>query len=208
MSRWFAFVLVLCLARALVATAAEETGTKLASRVAAVTVYADRARVERQGEVALKSGLQICEFTGLPGWIDDASVRLAVEPAGAARIADLQVRREYLAQPDSDEVRAAQSAVEELADKIGALEDEEKVLAAQEKQIGDIRAFSLERMPKDAAVGQLNIQTYGDTVKFVADGLRGVAEARRAIQRQRRALEPERMACALRLSDLQQRGRL
>jgi hypothetical protein len=59
------------------------------SAVSAVTVYADRTRVTRKTSVELKAGTQILEFSRLPGWIDENSVRIAVQPSDAALTPDI-----------------------------------------------------------------------------------------------------------------------
>ena len=176
----------------------------VASRIAEVTVYSDRARVTRAAAVSLRAGAATYAVEKLPGWIDEESVRVAIAPADAARIADVQVKRDYLVRAASADLQKAQAAVLEIADQVAALDDEIKVLDEKAKQIEAIRVFSLDKLPKDAAVREVDIGAYGNVVNFVADSLRLTAAARREAGRKRRELEPELAARQKRLDELKQ----
>ena len=92
------------------------------SDIGRVTVYADRARVERAAALPLAAGRQEFVFAELPGWIDEESVRLALLPAGAGKIVDVRVAREHLAHSSDAEVRKAAAAVQETTDALADIE--------------------------------------------------------------------------------------
>lgn len=175
----------------------------LHSSVAAVTVYADRARVTRRTAVALKAGAQVLEFRRLPGWIDEDSVRLALQPAEAGRIVDVQVSREFLAQADDKDVLKAEAAVREVAEQLAAIDDDLRVLAQQAKQIEEVKIFSMDKLPRDMATREIGIEAYGRVVDFVAEALRRNGAARRELEKKRRELAPEQEARARKLAELQ-----
>lgn len=180
----------------------------LKSKVAAVTVYADRARVTRSATLDLKAEPARVAFRALPGWIDEGSVRVTLLPADAGEVLDVQVEKTYLTQSSEEEVRKAEAAVLELADQLAALDDERKVLEMQEKHIDSIRAFSLDKLPKDAVVREIKIASYGEVVDFVADSLRKTAKARRDLEAKRRQLQPEFAVRQKKLADLRARAQL
>lgn len=194
-------------ALAALAQGAEEA-TTLTSSLASVTVYADRARVTRVAPVTLGPELQQFAFRKLPGWIDEGSVRVSVTPPGAAELLDVQVQQTYLARPDDEEVRKAEAAVREIADQVADLADERNALDAQARQLDSIRAFSLEKQPKDAAVREVKISEYGDMIKFVGQSMSDIARARRDLERRERDLQPELNARQRRLDELRQRAQL
>ncbi|MFC1498560.1 mucoidy inhibitor MuiA family protein [Verrucomicrobiota bacterium] len=174
----------------------------VSSAITEVTVYSDRARITRSAALKLKKGSVTYAFQKLPGWVDEESVRVALSSADSARIADVRVKRKYLAQANDEDVRKAESAVREISDQIGALDDELKVLGAQTKQIESIRVFSLEKLPKDAAVRKIDVKSYGEVVDFVADSMRDVARKRREVSVKRRELHPELSARQRKLNEL------
>jgi uncharacterized protein (TIGR02231 family) len=178
------------------------------SRITAVTVYSDRARVTREAPVTLRAGTATYRVTKLPGWIDEATVRAGFARATGQRITDVQIKRDFLATSDDENIRKAQTAVQDIADQLAELDDERKILDQQRRQIEQIRMFSLERLPKDAVLKDIKVDTYGQVVTFVANSLRDVAKARRAIDRKRRDLQPELTARQRTLNELNSRTRL
>lgn len=198
--------LAVCLLLAGAALAQPPVAVK--SEIARVTVYADRARVEREAALPLAAGRQEFVFAELPGWIDEESVRLALLPAGAGRIVDVRVAREHLAHSSDEEVRKAEAAVQETTDATNDIEDDLKVLAAQTKQVENVRAFADAQLPKDVAVKGVDVNGYGAVVKFVGDALRDTANARRTLERKLRDLKPELAVRQKKLNDLRQRNQL
>lgn len=180
----------------------------LTSAITEVTVYSDRARVTREARIPLRAGTATYHISKLPGWIDEASIRAGLRNATDQRITDVQIRRDFLATSEDKDIQKAQAAAREIADQIAALDDERKILEQQRKQIEQIRMFSLERLPKDAVLKDIKVETYGQVVNFIANSLRDVATARRALERKRRDLHPELIARQRTLGKLSNRTRL
>jgi uncharacterized protein (TIGR02231 family) len=185
-----------------------EAPALVTSRIAEVTVFSDRARVTRVGHVTLKEGEAQCSFSRLPGWVDESSVRVALGSSQQGRIADVQVQRDYLARPADEELRKAEAAVIEIDDQAQAMDDEVKVLDAKYAQIEQTKAFSMEKLPKDTAVRDVNIESYGKVVSFVSTSLSDIAKARRDIGKRRRDLEPELKVRKKKLAELQKMAQL
>lgn len=178
------------------------------TKISAVTIYADRARVHRGGEVDVPAGQSVLTIAGLPGWIDDDSVRAGLAPATAGRIVDVRVSRTYLARSSDEEVRKAEAAVREIEDQVAALQDEARIQEARLKQVEDIKVFAMDKLPKDAAAGNVSIDAYGKTVDFVTDAARAVAAKKREVAQQLRELQPELQVRQKRLAELRQKQRL
>jgi uncharacterized protein (TIGR02231 family) len=174
------------------------------SAITDVTVYADRSRVTRAAAVTLPAGTVRFSFSGLPGWIDEGSVRVALNPAASGRIADVQVIRTFLAQPADDEVRKLEAGITEIQDQLAALDDELGPLEAQEQQVRAIRAFTTEKWTKETVVREVKTEEYGGMVKFIGGSLAEIAKAKRGIEKQKRALQPELAARQRKLADLRQ----
>lgn len=199
---------VVCSAAFLPSSAAEDAQVGLTATIVDVVVYADRAQVTRDAPVKLHSGTAVYAFTKLPGWIDEGSIRLRLEPTAAGRIADVQVQTEYLAQADEEGIRKAQAAVQEIADQIAAIDDERKVLDALGAHVDSIRIFSLDKMPKDAAVRDIKVDTYREVIEFVGNAMSDLAGKKRTLEAQRRKLQPELDARRRKHDELNRRNRL
>lgn len=178
------------------------------SRITAVTLYADRAEVTRTAAVSLPPGASQVAFAGLPGWIDEGSVRLTLAPERLGRIADVQIRREFLSTAADAALREATRSVQELQDRVAGLDDELKILEEQAQQVADAKVFAMDKLPRDAAIAALDIDQYGKTVDFVGQRLKELAARRRAIMAERREIDPELNVRQRQLCDVQQRQQL
>lgn len=185
-------------------TAAEvaesSNATSLASKVTEVTVYSDRARVTRRATAKLAADPTVYAFRKLPGWVDDGSIRVA---ASAGRIVDVRVERDFLARATDRTWQKAKEANESLKHQLEAIDDELAILAAQKQQIEAIKAFSLEKVSKDATLGTIKVATYGEVLTFIGNALRANATARREVQRRKDRISPAFAASERRLADLQ-----
>ncbi len=173
--------------------------TTLSSSIKKVTVYSDRAMVSREATARIGTAPTIYAFRQLPGWVDDASVRVA---ASAGRIVDVRVDRGYLARATEQSYQRAEAEARELTSRMGTLDDELEVLDAQADQIDDIRIFSLDKLDRDVLTQNVNVGTYGSVVEFISKSLRDTARARRNVEQQREKLGPEIEASKKRLEDL------
>lgn len=201
--------LLSCLALVLsAATAHAAEAIPLATKITAVTVYADRAQVTRTVAVDLPSAGGRFAIDKLPGWIDPESVRATLTPSGAGRILDVAVEKSFLVEASEDTVRKAEAAVRDVADQIAALLDEDKVIAAEIAQLEAVRAFSLDKLPRDMATREIKVKTFGETIDFVSASLRQDRRLLRDSQQKRRALDPELAARQRTLAELQARAQL
>lgn len=171
----------------------------LDSKVTAVTVYSDRAQITRRATANASTESKVFAFDGLPGWVDDASVRVS---ASAGRIVDVRVERSFLAKSEDPAHRKAEAHHKKLTRQLAALTDELAVLDAQTRQIESIKAFSLEKISEDTIIGDVSVKSYSDTLAFISDALRATAKARRAAQRQIDDLTPELQASERTLADM------
>ncbi len=184
--------------------------TTLESKITAVTVYADRARVTREVTIALPQKSNRFSFSKLPSWIDEGSVRVSLKAADGAKgeVLDVQVRRTYLTAASDEEVRKAQDAVQEIADQLSELSDQGKVIEQRRKHLESIRVFSLDKLPKDAATREVKVAEYTDFLTFLETSLTKLNADRRVLEIKRRDLQPEQNARQKRLSELNSRARL
>jgi len=178
--------------------------TRMQSRITEVTVYSDRARITREAVVKMPQGSFVLAFEKLPGWIDESSIRASLLPAGVGSILDVRVQREYLAQATDEKLVAAEKEVRNIEDKVADLDDELAVLEAKSKQIENVRAFSMEKLPKDAVLRELKVEDYGAVVEYVTGEIRTIKTERRRIARERRELDPELAAKRRKLNELKQ----
>lgn len=185
-----------------------DDATTMTSKIPDITIYADRARVTRTGKAALRAGTTRFAFRKLPGWIDEGSVRVSLTPTEVGELVDVQIEKTFLAKSDDEEILKAEAAVTEISDQLAALDDETAALDAEQRQTDAIRAFSLDKLPKDAAVREIKIDEMNGMVKFIGTNLLDISRGKRAIERRRRDLQPELRARQKKLNDLRARSQL
>jgi uncharacterized protein (TIGR02231 family) len=105
----------------------------LDSRISTVTVYPDRARVTRTSSLDFEPGVQRVEFTELPLALVPDSARISARGSAQARLLGLQIQRAYFVQTPTEQVHQLEAQVE-------ALEDEQRLLAAQEELSNQTRS--------------------------------------------------------------------
>lgn len=179
----------------------------LTTKITEVTVYADRAQVTRTGAVDLggTSASERFVVDGLPGWIDEDSVRATVS---TGKILDVVVERTFLAEASEDAVRKADAAVNEATDALGAIADEESVVQAEIAQLEAVRAFSLDKLPRDMATRETKVSTFSDTINYLSETLRRDRKQLRELALQRRVLQPQLQARAQARNELRARAQL
>lgn len=94
------------------------------SKISAVTVYPDRARITRQGSVDLQTGIHQLVISFLPIFMDPASVRASAQGTARVRLLDIDVEKTYLFVP-------AQEKVHELEEIIKSITNEQNKIADQ-----------------------------------------------------------------------------
>jgi uncharacterized protein (TIGR02231 family) len=188
-------------------SAAAQQPLKVKTKITAVTVYADRAQVTRTGKVDLGKAQGELVVTGLPGFIDQDSIRVALTPA-AGRIVDVTSEVTHQAEATEGAVRKADAAVREISEKLDVLNDERQVIQEEMKQLKSIRAFTLGKLPRDMALRPIKPKTFGETIDFVSDRLRKALAALRTVNRKSQALQPELRKRQRTRSDLQIRAKL
>lgn len=95
---------------------------ELVTRVTAVTVFSDRARVVRTGRAQVEPGAWRLEVGELPLGLDPASVRAKVRGTARARLLGVEVGRRTYAETPLETVRTLEQKVESLGDQVLALQ--------------------------------------------------------------------------------------
>jgi uncharacterized protein (TIGR02231 family) len=91
------------------------------SRIEAVTVYSDRARVARAVSVDLPGGQSTIRFGGLPVALDDSSVQAGGAGARGLTVLNLEIRQKFFEQVVDQRVRDLETQLQALGDTENAL---------------------------------------------------------------------------------------
>ncbi len=169
----------------------KEIGTK----ITAVTVYPDRARLTRQGTVALQPGSYSLVITELPLTLDPASARVAARGTARARLLGLDVRREFYVETPDARVRELEEQVERLQDEVQALEGRAALLQEDRAAIRGLLGAT-EQYARGLALGKT---TAAEQMKL----LDGLGERARQVDAALLALAAEQREAGRRLKKAQ-----
>jgi uncharacterized protein (TIGR02231 family) len=160
-----------------VSVTAATFSTPAASRIAAVTVYADRAQVTRTSALHLKAGTNLVSFDALPLAMAEDSLRAEGTGTGKARIAGITVRTLFLERLQEKRIQELEQEIQALNRKLESIEARRKALAAQRSFIDAIRLGWGERISKELTLGKPVVAELGEASKFVGDGIDKIEEA-------------------------------
>ncbi|MFO7675463.1 MAG: mucoidy inhibitor MuiA family protein [bacterium] len=150
------------------------------STVDSVVVYPNQVLVVRTARVTV-AGPGRLEFDGLPGALDDNTVRVRAQ---GMRLGEVQVARGYQAEP-TPAVRRLKELVERLERELKGLANEADVLKAKEEFLNSVKLGAPELISKELQQGRVSTEAWRGALSFLGGEL-GAVKARQL------ALEPER----------------
>lgn len=168
----------------------------IAAPITAVTVYADRAVVSREGRVSLPAGEHDVVFENLPAGLLDDALQASATGSVPATILDVSSRQAFRTSSSHERVRALDARIEALGREQRVLDDRAAVLDNQRTFVGLLQQGvagpdnngsrpSLEEMRAALALSEeLLARGYAEQ--------RTLDEERTALERQVQALEAER----------------
>jgi len=108
------------------AAGAATASTPVETKVTEVTVYSRGARVIKTGQVVLKAGPAVVEFSGIPATATDSSIRLAVEGPKGTKYYGVKLKSVYTPEYAEERINELRKKVEELQEQKEDLEDQVK----------------------------------------------------------------------------------
>lgn len=156
------------------------------SKVDSVVVYPNQVQVVRTARVTV-TGAGRLVFDGLPGALDDNTVRVRAE---GMRLGEVQVARGYLAEP-TPAVRQLKEQVERLEQRLKSLANETAILKAQEEFLGSIRLGAPELISKELQQGRVSSEAWRSALSFMAAELGKVKARQLALEPEQQQLEEE-----------------
>jgi uncharacterized protein (TIGR02231 family) len=159
------------------------------ARIAAVTVYADRALTTRSATIPLKPGSYLIAFDNLPVLIQDDSVRVEGRGNAGATILGLEVKRAFLEQSGEKRVKELEEEIRSLDLRSGALDAKKAGLASQKAFLESIRVAWSDRISKELAIGRPTAAELLEASNFVGTGVRKADEQSREADTEKKILK-------------------
>ncbi|MCE9598315.1 MAG: mucoidy inhibitor MuiA family protein [Spirochaetia bacterium] len=158
------------------------------TRIQAVTVYSDRARILRSGNFETQSGITSVRVTGLPGQIDEKSIRASLR--GPARILSLETAHVRFNETPYQAVQELETKIERIQDQLTLIEHEIRIELEKASHANGILEQS-KSMARGYATGTLSIEKNRELFAFVDETARSVARTTIEKSQEKRKLERE-----------------
>ncbi len=171
-------------------------GLTVSSDVDTVIIYPNQVIVLRTATVTI-SGVEELVFAGLPGALDDNSVRLR---APGLKIGAVQVKRGYLAEP-TPEVKRLEQRVKRLEDSLKLLEDEKNILQAKEEFLNSVKLGAPEIIAKELQQGRVAPESWRGALNFLAEELTRIKSRQLTLNREQEEVKKLLNAAKTELQD-------
>ncbi len=161
---------------------------ELSTSITNVTVYPDRARVVRCGEIALETGSQKVEIPELPLQLDPDSVRATARGTGRARLLGVQVQRTYYAETPAEGVRQLEEQLEALQDELRAAQAQVEILKGSRASLASLAGHT-EIFAMALAAGETTLEKQLDFFKDIRLGVEALEKEQQELLNRQRDLE-------------------
>lgn len=162
----------------------------------AVTVYAQQARVSRQGSLMVTTGQHSLLISGLPSKLLPDSVRVSGRGVGV-KILDVDLQLMQVDDIDHEQLHLQQQ-ITDLHQRIAMLEDEHQTVKARLKLLRDTRNGFSVQIAKMIAYRRATVDDYALFARFASEEqnallthLREIREQRALFEREIAQLEPQ-----------------
>ena len=178
------------------------------SRIDAVTVYLNSARVTRVAKIDLPAGDVRVKLEGLTDHIIDDSLRVSGAGSAKARVFGATVERVPHVETTAKEVRLAQEKVTALEDQDRALEDQLKQTASRRELLDSLRSTYVRERTENLAVRPMDPKEWSGLIDLVAKQYEAVLEQIRKTEFARRELAKQLQAARQELGQVRAKGGL
>lgn len=138
------------------------------SRISAVTVYTDRAKVQRLVEMTFDEGIRQVVFTDLPISIDIASFRASAEGMYGLTILGLTHGTEEHFETPREEAAGLERQIQTLnRDSVTMLEDRLRVLQSQKELLRRMSKEKAEKAAEDVGIGGGDLAAWERAYEFL-----------------------------------------
>ncbi len=147
---------------------------KLESHVTAVTVYPNRALIQREGKITLRKGQYQLIVPDLTPDLLDGSVRVSGKGEHRVRIEDVKVETVHTAEIQNKKVKLLQSKIDSLQNEVDKSSDRIDVLKTQQEFLESIKTETPREINKELLVKKPTIQDWQNLLAFLKTNLTAI----------------------------------
>ena len=158
------------------------------SRITAVTVYPDRAKISCSAEIEVETGTHQIIIDDLPLTLEPDSVRTSGVGSAQVRLLGVDVRRHHYEETPAAQVRELERAIEALLDELRILEDDKAGWLAHANYLSGLRQATTE-FAKGLSRGKSTIEDQKQLTQFLQEQDSAVRSAVRGLDSEQREMK-------------------
>jgi len=173
------------------------------TRIEAVTVFLDRAQVQRNLSCPVTPGVYQLTVPGLPTSIDDYSVRASGQGSAAVRILDIKVRPQR--DPDTRDQRTREIEKEKQAirESIRVVDDRLALLTTKKKFLESVIQMKMDSAKERKYLDKIPIPEWTGMMGFIETGLDTISSEVRSREQEKAGLKDKEAGFDFDLSQLE-----
>src|SRR5688572_7136017 len=175
---------------------------ELETRIEALTVYTDRARVRRRGRIALDAGSHQVVLQGLPINVVPESVRASARATVKSRLLGTDVSRTFHPEPVEARPAELQAQIETLEDQDCALLRRIEAFTARRKFLQSLADSLGSELARGIAYGRSTVEAGASASTFLGEQFAEVDAELQSLDIRRRTLSKELEVLRARLQSL------
>lgn len=144
----------------------------LASRITSVIIYPGSAMITRSGSMDLVPGEHQVVLADIIPNIDENSLKVSGEGPAGMRILGAQVKREFLTEAASEQVKKLEAEMLAVRDELRIVADEKNVAEHKKMLLDSLLTFSKTQLPEEMATKMPLAKDVGDMVAFLGSSFK------------------------------------
>ncbi len=152
----------------------QEKTEKLDSKVAAATIFKNRALVTRQSEITLPSGKHVLIFSDLPADLQNESVRVSADGNGVIKILDVKVEQRFTSEFQQVNINKLEQKIDSLNRLKNIASDKISIYSSKKEFVESLKAQSTKFVNEKMLLHVNSIKEWNDMLKYVEDNLRDI----------------------------------
>lgn len=166
---------------------------RVKSRIAAVTVYADRAMITRVAHASLDVGELSLIVDGLPANLDEYSLRVGGKGPARVKVLGVKISREWEARPSVAEAQRLAGELEKAEDEIRALSDQRQIQEERAEKVRALAESAVSDLAKTLARKRVEVAEADAVLTYLFESLQktqtAIAKSERLLRQKQRERE-------------------
>jgi uncharacterized protein (TIGR02231 family) len=173
------------------------------TQITAVTVYTDRAFVNRQGTIALTGTERELIVSNLPTTLDPESIRVSGKGSVSVKLQGVTTDRQYTTEPVADRIAQLTAQIDSLGADKRRLQSQIDTLKLQANIIQGLREKTQDSFSRSLARQQIGLEDTQNFIDFIGTKTTEYAVAGEDLRQQQQQIDKQLQSLRLQLEEVE-----